>query len=34
VAALVLADAFMAKFGSDSLAEIERNYRAFLESPY
>jgi len=34
MAALVLADAFMAKFGSDSLVEIERSYRAFLESPY
>jgi chorismate synthase len=34
VAALVLADAFMHKFGSDNLVEIERNFRAFLEAEY
>ena len=34
MAAMVLADAFMAKFGSDNMAEIERNYRNYLESPY
>ncbi|UCG62668.1 MAG: chorismate synthase [Candidatus Zixiibacteriota bacterium] len=28
--ALVLADAFMEKFGSDNIAEIERNYHRFL----
>ena len=33
-AALVLADAFLAKFGSDNLEETERNYRAFLDTPY
>jgi len=34
VAALVLADAFLDKFGSDNLAETERNYQAFLATPY
>jgi chorismate synthase len=34
VVALVLCDAFLAKFGSDNLAETERNYRAFLAEPY
>lgn len=34
VAALVLTDAFMHKFGSDNLIEIERNFRAFLEAEY
>lgn len=34
VAALVLADTFGEKFGSDNLAEIERNYRAYLDAPY
>ncbi|MCM2270950.1 MAG: chorismate synthase [candidate division Zixibacteria bacterium] len=33
-AALVLAEAFLAKFGSDNLEETERNYRAFLDTPY
>jgi chorismate synthase len=33
-AALVLADAFLRKFGSDNLREIERNYRGFLDEPY
>lgn len=32
--ALVLADAFLAKFGADNLEETERNYRAFLDTPY
>jgi chorismate synthase len=30
--ALVLADAFLEKFGGDSMAEIERNWRSYLES--
>jgi len=30
--ALVLADAFLEKFGGDSDAEIERNYRGYVES--
>ncbi len=34
VAALVLAEAFLAKFGSDNLAETERNYQAFLKAEY
>jgi len=34
VAALVIADAFLAKFGSDNMAEIENNYRGWLGSPY
>jgi chorismate synthase len=34
VAALVLTDAFLEKFGSDNLAEIERNYTAYLDSSY
>lgn len=34
VAALVLADAFLDKFGSDNLAETERNYRAFINADY
>lgn len=34
VAALVIADAFLAKFGSDNMTEVERNYRGWLESPY
>ncbi len=29
--AIVLADAFLEKFGGDSLAEIEHNYRGYLE---
>jgi chorismate synthase len=32
--ALVVADSFLAKFGSDNLEETERNYRAFLDTPY
>jgi len=34
VAATVFADAFLRKFGSDNLAEIERNYRSFLATEY
>ena len=34
VAALVLANAFLDKFGSDNLAETERNYQAFLNADY
>ena len=34
VAAIVLADAFLHKFGSDNMIEIERSYRAFLEDKY
>lgn len=34
VAALVLADAFLHKFGSDNLAETQRNYRAYLAAEY
>jgi chorismate synthase len=30
--ALTLADAFLEKFGGDSMAEVERNYRSYLES--
>jgi chorismate synthase len=30
--ALTLADAFLEKFGGDSMAEIERNHRSYLES--
>jgi len=30
--ALTLADAFLEKFGGDSVAEIERNHRSFLDS--
>lgn len=33
-AATVFAEAFMHKFGSDSLAEIERNYRTYLHDEY
>jgi len=32
VVALTLADAFLEKFGGDSMAEIERNLRGYLES--
>jgi len=31
--ALVLADAFLEKFGGDSVAEIQRNYEGYLEEP-
>jgi len=30
--ALVLADSFLEKFGGDSVAEINRNLRGYLES--
>jgi chorismate synthase len=33
-AALVLADAFLAKFGSDNFEETKRNYQSWLESMY
>jgi chorismate synthase len=32
VVALVLVDAFLEKFGGDSMAELERNYRSYMES--
>jgi chorismate synthase len=32
VVALTLADAFLEKFGGDSMAELERNYRSYIES--
>ena len=32
VVALTLAEAFLEKFGGDSMAELERNYRSFMES--
>ncbi|HSS60875.1 MAG TPA: chorismate synthase [Candidatus Limnocylindrales bacterium] len=32
VVALTLADAFLEKFGGDSMPELERNYRSFMES--
>ncbi len=32
VVALTLADAYLEKFGGDSMAEIERNYRGYMES--
>jgi chorismate synthase len=32
VVALTLADAFLEKFGGDSMAELGRNYRSYLES--
>ncbi|MBD3256783.1 chorismate synthase [candidate division GN15 bacterium] len=34
MAALVLADAFMDKFGADNMKEIERNYQSFLDAQY
>ncbi|MEW5795690.1 MAG: chorismate synthase [Candidatus Zixiibacteriota bacterium] len=34
VAAMVFGEAFLHKFGSDNLVEIERNYRSFLECEY
>jgi chorismate synthase len=30
--ALTLADAFLEKFGGDSMAEVERNYRSYMET--
>jgi len=32
VVALVLADAFLEKFGGDSMTELERNYRSYMET--
>src|SRR5712692_9241001 len=32
VVALTLADAFLEKFGGDSMAELERNHRSYMES--
>jgi hypothetical protein len=32
--ALVLADAFLEKFGGDSVGEIQRNYEGYLEEPF
>ena len=32
VVALTLAEAFMEKFGGDSMTELERNYRSYMES--
>ena len=32
VVSLTLAEAFLEKFGGDSMAELERNYRSFMES--
>jgi chorismate synthase len=32
VVALTLADAFLEKFGGDSMAELERNYRSYMET--
>src|SRR6266704_3671937 len=32
VVALTLADAFLEKFGGDSMTELERNYRSYMES--
>lgn len=32
VVALTLAEAFLEKFGGDSMAEVERNYRGYMES--
>ncbi len=34
VVALVLADAFLEKYGADNLSEIERNYNAYLNTPF
>jgi chorismate synthase len=33
-AALVLTEAFLSKFGQDNMAEIERNYQAYLKAEY
>lgn len=33
-ASLVLTEAFLSKFGQDSMAEIERNYNAYLRADY
>jgi chorismate synthase len=34
VSALVFADAFLTKFGSDNMMETERNYRSWLDTSY
>jgi chorismate synthase len=34
VTALILSDAFLAKFGADNLAETERNYNSYLNTTY
>ena len=34
VAALVLAEAFLEKFGADNLTETQRNYHSFLTAEY
>jgi chorismate synthase len=34
VAAMVFAEAFLKKFGSDNLTEIEKNYQTFLQEEY
>lgn len=34
IAALVLVEAFLEKFGSDNLSEIETNYKNFLQQPF
>ncbi len=34
MAALVLADAFLEKFGADNIAETERNYNSYLKANY
>jgi chorismate synthase len=34
VVSLVLADAFMAKFGCDNMAEICRSFETWLQTPY
>lgn len=34
VACLVLVEAFLTKFGSDNIAETERNYRSFLDAEF
>ncbi|MBU8933772.1 MAG: chorismate synthase [candidate division Zixibacteria bacterium] len=34
VASLVLAEAFLQKFGSDNMVETERNYRSFIKSEF
>jgi chorismate synthase len=34
MASLVAADAFLAKFGGDSLEEVRRNYYSFLDDPF
>ena len=32
VVAITVAEAFLEKFGGDSMPEIDRNYRAYMES--